>query len=182
MQISSTLLKPAVCLLLCASAVLGCTAANALTFNWSFINNGGVPSSAGSTTGTITGLNEGTNDFSIAGITATVLTSQNLPVPSVFNSGSAGNISSSGTIVVTGGVVTSYAVGIERQIDAATKLYALRLNSGFSTYDNGRGVADVSTGSSTVTFASVADVPAPIPILGLPAVLFYSRKLKRRIR
>ncbi len=76
-------------------------------------------------------------------------------MPSVFNSGSAGNMVSSGTIVVTGGAVTSYAIGIERQMDAATKLYALRFNSGFSTYDDGRGVADVSLGSSTVTFTLV---------------------------
>ena len=29
---------------------------------------------------------------------------------------------------------------------------------------------------------SAAAVPAPLPILGLPAVLFYSRKLKKRIK
>ena len=182
MRISSSLLRPAIFLLLGASAVLGCNNANALTFDWSFINNSGVPSSAGSTTGTITGLQEGTNDFSIAGITATVLTSQNLPVPTVFNSGSAGNFSSGGTIVVSGGVVSIYAISIERAMGPGDKLYALRLNSGFSTYDDGRGVADVSLGSSTVTFTSVAEVPAPLPILGLPAVLFYSRKLKKRIK
>ena len=32
------------------------------------------------------------------------------------------------------------------------------------------------------TLTSAAPVPAPLPMLGLPAVLFYSRKLKKRIK
>jgi hypothetical protein len=40
-----------------------------------------------------------------------------------------------------------------------------------------------SSGSGTFTSsAEEAAVPAPLPILGLPAVLFYSRKLKKRIK
>jgi hypothetical protein len=34
----------------------------------------------------------------------------------------------------------------------------------------------------TLNVGTAAAVPAPLPILGLPAVLFYSRKLKKRIK
>jgi hypothetical protein len=33
-----------------------------------------------------------------------------------------------------------------------------------------------------VTISSVAAVPAPLPILGIPPVLVYCRKLKKRIK
>jgi hypothetical protein len=42
----------------------------------------------------------------------------------------------------------------------------------------GTGTATISNFSAP----SAAAVPAPLPILGLPAVLFYSRKLKKRIK
>ena len=58
-------------------------------------------------------------------------------------------------------------------------LASLGLTSGTYSWTWGSGVNDDSL---TVNIASVAAVPGPLPILGLPAVLFYSRKLKKRIK
>ena len=44
---------------------------------------------------------------------------------------------------------------------------------------NGTSTSDIITVNGTT---DPAVVPAPLPILGLPAVLFYSRKLKKRIK
>ena len=53
---------------------------------------------------------------------------------------------------------------------------------GFSI-DGLDGCCDTGTATiSNFSAPSAAAVPAPLPILGLPAVLFYSRKLKKRIK
>jgi len=46
------------------------------------------------------------------------------------------------------------------------------------SYNNPLASAQASTGP----LSAPAAAPAPLPILGLPAVLFYSRKLKKRIK
>ncbi len=43
-------------------------------------------------------------------------------------------------------------------------------------YDGGGGLQGQFLSSS------ITEVPAPLPILGLPAILFYSRKIKKWIK
>jgi hypothetical protein len=74
---------------------------------------------------------------------------------------------------VFGSALSGYSV-----YDGKT-LASLGLTSGTYSWTWGSGVNDDSL---TVNIASVAAVPGPLPILGLPAVLFYSRKLKKRIK
>ena len=50
---------------------------------------------------------------------------------------------------------------------------------GTGPFEMGNDVAYYTLNSA---LPSAAAVPAPLPILGLPAVLFYSRKLKKRIK
>ena len=59
--------------------------------------------------------------------------------------------------------------------------FGMTTSSTFSaTYTiNGTSTSDIITVNGTT---DPAGVPAPLPILGLPAVLFYSRKLKKRIK
>lgn len=179
-RISSTLLKPAALLLLGASAVFGGAAANALTFNWSFINSSGTPSSSGSaTSGTITGLLDNTtnNLDTSPSITLTVLSATNLSAPYFFDS--ADNV---GSITVLNGAVTAYNGVFFNNNGGNQRLYMNDSNDAFyqdltlSRYDR-------SQTSNPVTFtASAAAVPGPLPILGLPAAFLSTRKLRRRIK
>jgi hypothetical protein len=181
MRILSTLLHSSALLLLGASAIFCDAAANALTFNWSFNNTAGS-TPGGTTSGTISGLTDGSNDFSVnTDIVVTILQSNNLtPVP-IFKSLNDGTYSSSGTIVVdqlnAGNPVTSYnflmydGTGASLNFDVAG-------NS--NVFDNFSGY-DLNPGPSATTFTTQA-VPAPLPILGIPAVLLYSRNLKKRIK
>ena len=56
-----------------------------------------------------------------------------------------------------------------------------RVDRGTSNTSNNAIVGNVY-GPVTSSTVSAAVVPAPLPILGLPAVLFCSRKLKKRIK
>ena len=49
-----------------------------------------------------------------------------------------------------------------------------------NVFDNFAGY-DFNPGPSATTFTTQA-VPGPLPILGIPAVLLYSRNLKKRIK
>jgi len=183
-RISSTLLKPGAFLLIGAFIFLP-VSAKALVFNWSFVNNSGLPVSGSSfTSGTISGLlDNSTNTFSQDGlITATIDVATNISAPIAFDGNS---VYDSGYITVSGGVVTFYNF----QIYSTGDSYGLRFDNTNSNaasnyaYAGGSSIVydEAVGGINPVTFASVSAAPAPLPILGLPAVLFYSRKLKKRI-
>lgn len=93
----------AACLLSGMCALATTLPANAVTFNWSYTNTGGAPETGGTTSGTITGLQEGINDLTASGISLTISQSQNVQL-TTLSSGSGGN----GTITVSGGNVTDY--------------------------------------------------------------------------
>jgi hypothetical protein len=48
-------------------------------------------------------------------------------------------------------------------------------------FNGGDSNRESSRGFTANTLSAAASVPAPLPILGLPAVLLYARKLKARI-
>jgi hypothetical protein len=54
----------------------------------------------------------------------------------------------------------------------------------FSSYASNEDCCGTTTNQTITSFSatSATAVPGPLPILGLPAVLFYSRKLKKRIK
>ena len=176
-----TLLKPAACLLVGASAVFGCSAANALTFNWSFINTNGTPNATGTTSGTITGLTEGVNNISpglsppgLSAILTSSTSGNGLPVPETWLGGT-------GTITVTSGAVSNYNFTFSNTISEfrGDNTNGIAYVKRFSTNNN-----DLTFGSNPITFssASAAAVPGPLPILGLPAAFLSTRKLRRRIK
>ena len=177
-RIPSTLLKPAALLLLGASTVFGCTVANALTFNWSWTPDSG----SGNITGTISGLQDNTNAQKNGIVTVT--SAPSAPPggwgPWSYNSGYGFN--------VTGGQVTFYDA--EYVGPGGRNSQALTFGNGVYTpypsiYSASGNInfSDFSTPVNiTFTPVAAAAVPGPLPILGLPAVLFYSRKLKARIK
>ena len=181
MRIPKILLNSSALVLIGASAIFCDAAANALTLNWSFNNTGGS-TPGGTTSGTISGLTDGPNDFSInTDIVVTILQSNNLtPVP-IFKSLNDGTFVSSGTIVVDqlnlSNPVTSYNFLMYDGTGASLNFNA---NGGSNVFDNFSGY-DLNPGPSATTFTTQA-VPAPLPILGIPAVLLYSRNLKKRIK
>lgn len=67
-----------------ATLVLFGFPARALDFTWSYLNNDGDPSTGGITSGTISGLVEGSNAIGSAGIALTVQQSVNLPAATPF--------------------------------------------------------------------------------------------------
>ena len=169
--------KTTACLLLGASIVLGSSAAKALTFNWYFSNELGSPNATGGiTSGTITGLDEGINDLAIkAGITATMTSSTSgngLTVPLTWSS--LGQ--STGIITITSGSIDGY----DFIFNSNTSRFGAKINNYAYVIDFPAAIDQAYL--TNINFTPSAPVPAPLPILGLPAVLFYSRKLKKRIK
>ena len=185
MRIPSTLLKPAALLLLGASTVFGCSVANALTFNWNFNNTNGNPANTGTTSGTITGLAEGNNNVdnnnSLLIATLTSSTSGNFTVPRTWSQANGGL--AGGFITVTSGNISDYNFffnngtaefrGI-KEPGASENSFVSVPNVGTDRTANGL--------RDPITFTSTEAVPGPLPILGIPAVLLWSRNLKKRIK
>jgi len=171
------LLKASAYLMLSASVVFGSSSANALTFNWSFSNELGSPTGTGGTTsGTITGLDEGSNDLgSKAGITATMTSSTSgnvLTVPLTWSSLG----STTGFITVTSGNV----VGYDFIFNSSNSRFGGKINNYAYVNDFSAGVDQAYL--TNINFSPSTPVPAPLPILGIPAALVYCRKLKNRIK
>ena len=172
-------MKPAVLLMLGASTVFGCSAANALTFNWTFQNTLGYPATGGIDSGTISVVGDGVYDISRAdaGVTATFTgsTSGNSLSPEAWSSG--GN--SYGSITVFEGQITNYGF---RFINSTSEFFGDKTYGAY-VYDFSANNYDYTNQQNPLALSSAAAAaPAPLPILGLPAVLFYSRKLKKRIK
>ncbi len=196
-RIPSTLLEPAVLLLLGASTVFGCSVAQALVFNWSisgrydlidpdleittpragdsYAGSGTITTSDSSVT-----LNNVNNLYLINGMTGQWSTNGSASELTFvgagylrFVSGSTTTLSSFGDINFTtaaGDDIYMYRFTGTGDVDTV-----YNNNGGNSNKESASGVSDN-------TLSAEASVPAPLPILGLPAVLFYSRRLKKRIK
>ena len=192
-RIPSILLNPAVLLLLGASTVFGCSGAQALVFNWTISGKydrtggedvifGGGYSYAGSGTITTSDSSVGNNLYQITDMSG--LWSTNGSPGSVINFLGAGRLK-----FVSGSTTTLSAYGgdVRFTTSAGDDIYMYN-NFGNGDVDMVYNVngGDYNTqsdrGVSGNTLSEEAPVPAPLPILGLPAVLFYSRRLKKRIK
>lgn len=170
--------KPAaICLGLGLATLAACGPANALTFNWSFLNNNGTPSTGGTITGTISGLAEGINDVSTAGITVNVLQSQNVPIGSLTTGADAAG---SGTITVLNGNVTDYNFNIIKNDNSRTFGAGLGGGAGYVIPDIND--ADVYNGPDNIFGSAPNPVPGPLPLLGASAAFAWSRRLRQRQR
>lgn len=186
MRIPSIFQRPAIMLLLGASALF-CGPANALTFNWSWTATqgrigrffGGTDLTGTVVTGTIDNLVD--NSLNTTGMTATFTGGFNVG-QTVAYWGGAGIVVSNGTVVTS---------GLQAYFRSNDYDYSLQLEdpSGrigvFGGAASGGPDSSLSMNNGTApSFSSVSPVPvpAPLPILGLPAVLFYSRKLKKMIK
>ena len=155
--------KPAaICLGLGLATLAACGPANALTFNWSFLNNNGTPSTGGTITGTISGLAEGINDVSTAGITVNVLQSQNVPIGSLTTGADAAGF---GTITVLHGNVTDYNFNIQND----NFYFGAGLGGGAGYVILDINDADVYNGPDNIFGSAPNPVPGPLPLLGASA-------------
>lgn len=171
------------CLLLGASAVLWSTAANALSFNWSWTATSGDDGSGGDLTGTVvTGTIDNLSDnfLNTTGMTATFTSGFNVGQTVNYYAGNGIQVTN-GSIVESGLEAVFLSNDYRLQLaDPATGATAGQAED-FSSLSSGGNPAFVQTFSAP-TYSSAAVAPGPLPILGLPAVLLYSRKLKRRIK
>ena len=185
MRIPSTLLKPAALLLLGASTVFGCSVANALTFKWNFNNTDGNPVNTGTTSGTITGLVEGNNNVdsnnSLLIATLTSSTSGNLSVPQTWSQANGGL--QGGFITITSGNISDYNFNFNNGTAQFRGIKDPPTSENSFVNEPNTGTDRTASGlRDPITFTSTEAVPGPLPILGIPAVLFYTRKLKKRIK
>ena len=215
-RVSSFLLKPAVCLLLGASAVLSSSEAKAAMIinvyesgtDTVFSYSGNINLSAVS--GTF-GPDKGSGALSPRIVPAFSSCGTSGVCSAFISFGTSGNLlrnakvtySPSSPSVAFGTVVdyvsvfssTGQAFGFSKTyIYVPTGYQSLDSIVGAATASNRNlasfGISQGSTTTYTITNGSVSDtitvsasaVPAPLPILGLPAVLIYSRKLKKRIK
>jgi len=170
------ILKPAAFLTLGASAIFGCSAAKALTTYSLYYSS----TSSNSLSGSLT------IDENLASTT------------SFYNSPPSWLTALSLTQTVAGASTTyqlsDYGIfrwapnssSIDFNSDLVpqfTDINFFRSNPG-SSAPSGVGRFQMSPPSSSerFTMTSATPVPGPLPILGLPAVLLYTRKLKKRIK
>ena len=182
MRISSTLFKPAALLLLSVSTFFCCSVANAFIINWSWTPNYYNPGGTGDVTGTITGLVDDLADQKNGVVTVT-----SAPSTPPGGWGPWSYVRGSG-FSIFGGQVTAY----DAVYGDSSGFQVLSFGNGSINYPeillaNTSGAIDIeyslrtSAGTPTVTTTFEA-VPVPLPILGIPAVLFYARKLKVKIK
>ena len=179
MRLPSTLLKAAACLLLGASFLAGTKASALTTFDWTSLVNGNPGAGQFAIAEDIGNLNPGVG-YLITSISGT------------FNGITIGALSQPGTYLGNNNLyyyntTNDFAVdgnGVSfNDINSQAIEYNI-YGAGPNTPADRFGTSDTSvSGSSFTSSASVASaVPAPLPILGLPAVFFYSRKLRKRIK
>jgi len=176
----SSFLKPVACLMLGASTIFGTSAANALTFNWLWTPSLSYPSSpTGPVTGTISGLLDNTPNQTNGIVTVTF--SPVIPTGGWDNSNWSWVSASGIGFSVASGSVTAFDGSYVSQAgdqylnfdDGSHRLPEIRDNS-----DNIGYVRFNPTFSST-TFTPV---PGPLPILGIPSAILFSRNLRKRIK
>jgi len=158
--------------------------AKALTFDWSFLNDTGGPVSGGTTSGTISGLKDGENDLSIAGIIAILTNSDNFAPLTSFLSGP----DSSGTITVDGQSVTSISSFVLFSENDPNIGFASEGGiSGILEFDELGDITRADLTSSAINFTfngpdpDPTPVPGPLPLLGAGAAFRFSRRLRKRM-
>ena len=174
-RIPPTLLKSSACLLLGISAVFGSSAAKALnlqTYNLTYSS-----SNSSSLSGFFTiDVDQATTNYGTISIpswfTALSLTETVSGTPSSY------------TLLDYQGIYLSPSTTVNYNIDLVPQFYDINFLSSpgssapsalFNNTLNGVGLY-------TLTSATPQAVPGPLPILGVPAVLLYSRNLKKRIK
>jgi hypothetical protein len=150
--------------------------ANALTFSWSFTDNyiPGSPTFGLETSGTITGLSEGVNNFKLPGITLAVTSSETSLGLSTFSSSPAQD----GTVTVTNGLITDYDFNLVADERSGAFLAGL----GGVLYTVAPGDTTFYTGNANIfSPVSPAPVPGPLPVLGASAAFAWTRRIRKRI-
>ena len=205
-RISSTLLKPAVLLLLGASGVLGCAAANALMIVNAYTSGTGTVIDFSGTIDT-SGLslfssNTNPSRFQAGGLTTNAVFVNNTSgIVNRYNFSPSSAVTDVGSLdtvfVATSSIGDSFGFNLStspNSIVLASNYVSGSALAGSQTYSQSLVDLGLTAGTSynitaannLITFnvfsSNPAAAPAPLPILGLPAVLFYSRKLKKRIK
>ena len=184
MRIPLTLLKPAVCLLLGASAIFTTTAASALTtYSLTFSSD------------TIGNTLSGSFDIDDSDPAAQqIYFSFNSFEPWLTNLSLAETISGVSTTYGQSdfsGFVWSPSQQVDFTLDLVPQFSDINFFAASPSAPVGNSnyvlrsqdpLANNTLYTLTSASPSASGVPAPLPILGLPAVLFYSRKLKKRIK
>jgi len=178
---STFLMKSAALLLLGAFTVFACSVARALTFNWSVTTSLGGFGSGSFTTGdpsgtvyTLTGIS---GSWTIAGTADPIRALDSLGgATNKFNFSSNGS-----TLNVDIGGISFFTESGEKYNIYSGSSPGSYSPAVFFASDTG-GFSSIAPDTSGSSINSPAPVPAPLPILGLPAVLFYARKLKARIK
>ncbi len=194
MRFPVAVLKPAAWLLFGAAAIFAPIAAQALTFDWTL--SGTDTQNINGVVTTITRTGSGT-------LGATLVTGTTYQIQSISGTWAGETITglnSSFTFPSTGFTYTQdnqfiydALISNPQNFKAATgNGYALTTASYWANFFAAPRSSDGYLGESTRTFngspvsggftGSIQLVPAPLPILALPAVLFYSRKIKKRIK
>ena len=180
MRISYTLLKPAVFLVLGASFLVG-TKANAITtFNWSTTVNGNVGTGQFTIADDIETLNLGTG-YEITSINGYF---NNEEIDSLLATGSIGHNDNLYYYNSSLFAVNFNGVSFGTKTGNYYNVYSSINNANADHYgvDTDPNAINLINGGFVSSASASVAAPAPLPILGLPAVLFYSRKLKKRIK
>lgn len=136
--------------------------------------------------GTVDGLLD--NTLNTSGMTASVTSAPFTPSGGWqdFNF-----VFENGIQVTNGSVVTAGLAAVFNTSDFNSQLKlhdpngAIGDYGGFLSYNNpfsGETKQVIMDNGTAPIFSSETPVPGPLPVLGLPAVLLYSRKLKKRIK
>ncbi len=180
MAFSRSLLKPAALLLVGAAAVFGSTAAQAVTFNWDLTTQGLYSGSVVQRTGSGT-------------LGATLISGTTYQIQSISGTWNGEAITGLLTSVIKNGSTftfdNQFTTNGANQFRPASGIgYAFSTqNYWVSAFAGARGLIfpldeSNTNGVGDVSIFTAQEVPAPLPLLGLPAVLFYSRRLKKRIQ
>ncbi len=178
MRFSVAVLKPAAWLLFGAAAIFAPIAAQAVTFNWALTTQGNYSGSIVQRTGSGT-------------LGATLISGTTYQIQSISGTWNGEAITGLLTSVIKNGnsltFDNQFTTSGSNQFRPASGIgYAFSTaNYWVNVYRGGALVFSIdesSTSSSSPSTFTAEEVPAPLPILGLPAVLFYSSRLKKRIK
>jgi hypothetical protein len=187
-------LKPAAWLLFGASAIFAPIAAQALTFDWTL---------SGTDSQTVNGVATTVTRSGSGRLGATLVSGTTYQIQSISGTWAGETITGLNasftyrngvTFIQDNQFIYDTTILINTNFKPATGLgYAfttanywgnffldpIRLNAYISESTFVSAANTINPGSFT---GSIELVPAPLPLLGLPAVLFYSRKIKKRIK
>ncbi len=189
-------LQPAAWLLFGAAAIFAPTAAQALTFNWTLsgadsqVINGVVTQVTRTGSGTLGATLVSGTTYQIQSISGTWAGETITGLNSSFAHLSGFTYTSDNQFVYDTSITNSQ--NFKAAASGASAGYSFTTASYWANfYPNARGLNGYVSESSQLFNGGVVSgaytgsielVPAPLPILALPAVLFYSRKIKKRLK